>query len=239
MRNLVLTGALLVFAATAGSAQDCKVSVQNLSGSYTGECKGGKAEGKGKAVGIDTYDGEFKSGYPEGTGKYSWKEGSWFTGTWKKGLREGEGEMHYKTNEGKDSTVIGFWKKDIYQGRYEKPYKIISQSTKISALKVNRTAGSKNNEINITVTNTTGGMSVVTGNGTSSTDLPKLKLGDIDISKGNFTQRTNIDNSAKETRTTLKGVEYPFKATFRVEDHMFEIEFFEAGTYSVDVAILQ
>jgi len=33
-----------------------------IKGTYTGDCKKGKASGKGKAIGTDTYKGDFKTG---------------------------------------------------------------------------------------------------------------------------------------------------------------------------------
>ena len=36
--------------------------METLKGTYTGECKKGKANGRGKAVGTDTYEGFFKTG---------------------------------------------------------------------------------------------------------------------------------------------------------------------------------
>ena len=62
---------------------DCLIKVKELQGTYEGECKKQKADGKGKAVGEDTYEGEFKEGFPNGTGKYSWKNGNWYTGSFK------------------------------------------------------------------------------------------------------------------------------------------------------------
>ena len=60
---------------------NCVVNVIELQGTYTGDCKNGKAHGKGKSIGEDIYEGEFKNGYPEGTGKYIWKSGTWFEGS--------------------------------------------------------------------------------------------------------------------------------------------------------------
>lgn len=77
-------------------SQECKVMLSAISLSYSGECKDNKAHGKGKAAGQDIYEGEFKAGYPEGKGLYIWKTGDWFEGNWKKGIREGVGEMHFK-----------------------------------------------------------------------------------------------------------------------------------------------
>ena len=44
--------------------------MKEIQGTYEGDCKDGKASGKGNAIGEDTYEGNFKNGYPDGTGKY-------------------------------------------------------------------------------------------------------------------------------------------------------------------------
>src|SRR5688500_4937365 len=90
-------------------AQDCLVALESIKGTYEGGCDKGKANGKGKASGSDTYEGEFKNGLPEGQGKYNWKNKSFYVGSMKKGLRDGKGEMHYILTSGYDSTVTGFW----------------------------------------------------------------------------------------------------------------------------------
>ena len=91
---------LILFCVISGNylyAQDadCKVLLDSLKGTYTGECKNGKANGTGKAVGINTYDGEFKNGLPEGKGKYTWSNGDYYFGSWKKGQKDGKGELHH------------------------------------------------------------------------------------------------------------------------------------------------
>ncbi|MDZ4810202.1 MAG: hypothetical protein SGI96_18345 [Bacteroidota bacterium] len=43
-------------------AQNCAVEMGTIKGTYTGDCKKGKASGKGKAIGTDTYKGDFKTG---------------------------------------------------------------------------------------------------------------------------------------------------------------------------------
>jgi hypothetical protein len=90
-------------------SQKCEVVVETLKGTYEGDCKKNKADGKGTAAGEDIYTGDFKSGYPEGKGKYVWKNGDWYEGEWKKGLREGQGIMHLTTTDSKDSVLDGFW----------------------------------------------------------------------------------------------------------------------------------
>jgi hypothetical protein len=92
---------------------DCKVLLPRLSGTYTGECKKGLANGTGVAQGIDRYEGEFRKGLPEGRGTYRWADGTFFEGYWKDGLREGSGKMIYSS----DSTMTGFWKADKYVGK--------------------------------------------------------------------------------------------------------------------------
>jgi hypothetical protein len=104
-------------------AQDkCTVAMPSLSGSYTGECKKGLANGKGMAKGIDSYEGEFRKGYPEGSGKYHWADGTYYEGNWKQGMRDGLGKMIYP-----DSTVTGYWREDKYIGKkLIVPYEIIT-----------------------------------------------------------------------------------------------------------------
>ena len=91
--------------------------MQSLKGTYSGECKKGKANGKGKAVGTDTYEGQFKAGYPEGEGTYVWSSGNRFTGRLAAGFKDGYGTMLYKRTNAADSVVEGYWKKDLYVGK--------------------------------------------------------------------------------------------------------------------------
>jgi hypothetical protein len=61
---------------------------------YTGQFVNGKKEGKGTMVYKDNtrYEGEFKNNEIEGFGVYKTNAHQW-TGTWKKGYLEGEGEQ--------------------------------------------------------------------------------------------------------------------------------------------------
>lgn len=95
--------------------EDCKVLMPEISGTYTGKCKKGLAQGKGLAVGTDTYEGRFLKGLPDGSGKYTWADGRVYEGSWEAGKRDGKGTMTYPTT-GEDSVVVGYWKKDEYVG---------------------------------------------------------------------------------------------------------------------------
>lgn len=116
---------LILFSGSILYAQkECKVLMPEISGSYTGKCKKGLAQGKGLAVGTDTYEGRFLKGLPDGDGKYTWKDGRIYEGSWIEGMRDGKGTMTYPT-PGEDSIVIGYWKKDEYVGtEFIPPYKV-------------------------------------------------------------------------------------------------------------------
>lgn len=86
----------------------CYVADPYVNGVYTGECKNGVAEGKGKAVGRDIYEGEFKNGQFEGEGVYIWQDGDRYIGLFKEGHLHGNGVMIYTTGE----RVEGIWEND-------------------------------------------------------------------------------------------------------------------------------
>lgn len=128
-------------------SDDCKVLVEKISGTYTGECKRGLANGNGKAIGVDTYEGEFKKGLPDGKGKYTWSNGSYYTGEWKEGKREGMGEMVTLDN-GKETKQNGYWKGDKYMGKYKDPFKKISATPEVQRWIIRKIADVPN-QINV------------------------------------------------------------------------------------------
>jgi len=97
------------------SQQKCKVLLPAISESYAGKCKKGLANGKGTAIGIDTYEGRFSKGYPNGIGTYTWASGEEYIGEWNFGVRHGEGIYRFMY-QGKDSIQAGIWKDDKYMG---------------------------------------------------------------------------------------------------------------------------
>ncbi len=108
--------------------EECKVLKPEISGSYTGKCKKGLADGKGKAVGRDTYEGQFNEGVPWGKGTYTWANGDVYSGDWKKGQRNGVGDFTFKKND-KDTIVSGLWENDIYLGPNPKEPEVISKTS--------------------------------------------------------------------------------------------------------------
>lgn len=147
----IITITSLIFTMLNSWAQNstCIVSLDSLKGTYDGECSNGKANGEGRAIGVDMYEGAFKNGLPDGTGKYSWRRGGYYYGSWKKGLKEGKGEFHLPIN-GVDSAIIGYWKRDRYIGEYEKQYVIIANSSRLSKVDC-RLIEKSGSDISITV----------------------------------------------------------------------------------------
>jgi len=130
---------LLVLLAFDGKilAQDCIVKKYELQDKYEGDCSKGLANGRGKAEGIDSYEGEFKNGWPHGEGVYSFADSSVFTGSFKKGLKNGSGEL-VKPLIGRDTVITGMWKNDKLLVPKKKVYEIIRDTNidRVSVTKV-------------------------------------------------------------------------------------------------------
>lgn len=230
MNFFLTTLCCLLFSAVVRS-QECLVLADSLQGKYTGECKNGKAEGQGKAEGSDSYEGEFKAGLPHGVGKYSWRNGNSYTGKWQKGNREGKGIMVYKINNNQDSIVEGFWKKDKFLSLYERPYKLISNTVHITSIAAKKLTD-KYNQLEIVVDSETGKQ--VTSYGGENA-APQLT--DITIINGAYVRLVKNPNLGKKISYTLEDVTFPFRAIFTIGNDALEIEFFEAGKWSLDMRL--
>lgn len=227
---------LLVFMSftTLIFAQECAVDHEYLKGTYSGDCKKGKANGKGKATGIDSYEGDFKSGLPDGQGTYTWQNGTVYTGKYSKGLREGKGMMTFKrVNGGADSVVEGFWKKDTYIGRYEKPWIVHSRTASVSKVEVEYTAD-KVNRVKIIITNTTGGVK-----GASGFEMAQYKLDNVQLIKGYYERITNLETHYKSTESSLMEVAYPLRVKLNMTREEVEVELLEPGSYKISISINQ
>jgi hypothetical protein len=225
MRKIFFT--LAIFSCVHVHSQDCTVATEALKGTYKGGCKNEKADGTGTATGQDSYTGEFKNGYPDGKGKYTWKNGDWFEGEWKKGSREGNGAMHYAEKNPGDS-LSGFWKKDKYVGKYEKPYKVLYKTGNIGNINVVK-ENATDKEIMFTIKSQFGGAVNMSG------QLPKITITTINVENGIFLTRFDDNSNPKTSMTTLRNVTFPIilKMTLTSED-VLEMEFLEEGKYNVE-----
>ena len=224
------SGLALLFLSLTANSQTCEVDKESLKGTYTGDCKKDKAHGKGKAVGIDTYEGEFKNGVPDGQGTYTWGNKNVFEGKFIKGLREGKGKMTMKREGAQDSVVEGFWKKDAYIGKYEKPYIVHSKTGSVRNVEIQYTSDPLA-RIKIIITNTTSGQQTTFG------VVPAMKVDNVQVLKGHFERQTNLESHLKSSETTLIEVIFPFRIKLNIGREEVELEFFESGSYTVNISI--
>ena len=211
-------------------SQQCEVEKESIKGTYTGDCKKGKAHGKGKAVGKETYEGDFKSGLPDGQGTYIWSNKNVFTGKFSKGLREGKGIMTIKREGAQDSLVDGYWVKDVYIGKNEHPWKIHSKTGSVREVDVEYNPDIVR-RIKFVITNTTGGVSSIGG------QLPRFKVDNVVILKGSYERLTSLESHFKSTETSLMDVSFPLRVKLQIAREEIELEFFEAGSYIVNISI--
>ena len=207
---------------------DCKVMIDSLKGTYAGACENGKANGQGKATGTDAYEGWFASGYPEGKGMYTWKDGHYYIGQFKKGKLNGNGEMYFESASGNDSIITGFWDKDKYKGLYEKPYIIHNNTTRIL-------------DISCKQLNKKGDIITIEGHQVSSEGttyrrggpLPYVK--NITVINGTYSDTRSVDLANIASIILLNAV-FPFRAIiYFTNGEFFEISLLEKSEYEISV----
>lgn len=229
--KLFFTFAGLFFISSYIFSQDCLVEYDSLKGTYTGDCKKGKANGHGKAVGTDAYEGEFKSGLPAGEGTYTWKNGNVYKGKFEKGLKEGKGVMTYKRPDLTDSVIEGFWKNDIYVGKYEKPFKIIFRSKNITDVRI-RTKMEPDHKVTFWISSTTGGTFTL-----SQGYIEKPTIRDIQLIRGSYTIILDGATYPRKTESILKDVSYPLQMRVTIASEVLEVVLLEESSYHIEVKI--
>lgn len=245
MKIFISASVFLMFSiGIQAQSTNCEVLMESIKGTYTGECSGNKANGEGKSTGTDSYDGTFKNGLPNGTGKYTWQNGDYYTGEWRKGMKEGKGELH-RTVNGKEAVVTGFWKKDVYKGKYLKPYLIHDVTSDIGRVEINRIKDS-GTTITIEVQSLSGGQNVAVattekaGNNTGTVirgTTTNISMTEVRVKGGRYDSKATNKLSNSEI-TILKNVMFPFRASFVFgSNSTVDIEFFEEGEYTVSVPV--
>jgi hypothetical protein len=216
-------------------AQVCTVDMEQLKGTYTGECKKGKAQGEGKAVGTDTYEGQFKSGLPDGKGIYTWGNGNIYKGEFQKGLKNGDGVMTYRLAGKQDSIVRGFWKKDVYIGLYEYAYKVFSKSRKITRVDIKpSTKKGEGDQITITVSST------MSSAGITGPAVNKVLINSVSLQTGSYARMAENTSNLIKTEIVLYDVSYP--TSMRIDfvgGESTDVRINEKGNYRIDISINQ
>jgi hypothetical protein len=213
--------------------QKCAVEDSLLRGTYTGDCKKGKASGKGKSVGVNIYEGEFKAGLPDGSGTYTWSNGNSFKGIFAKGVKQGKGALTIKKTDALDSLIEGYWKNDVYIGKHEHPYTVYFKTKLITELEVSHKKDAFS-QITFFVTNTSGG---------SQTPYygyyPRLKVDDVQLNYGRYGRLMINDVHTKKTESILSDVTYPIRMKVIIDKEEVEMEFRESGSYVITLHINQ
>lgn len=168
-----------------------QVKNDRLSGNYDGSKKKELAEGKGKAVGKDTYEGQFKKGLPDGIGIYTFGEkvtlggfvfavGDKYEGAFKKGKFEGKGKITFVDKE--KGVLEGYFEDGKYVGKTKDGYIWMKEESS----GINRVIVQKRNS--------------------SKNDISLTGIGDlieIGAVHGSF-------NSTEQTWTDIRSEDFPF-----------------------------
>lgn len=247
---------LNLFLTNTYAQSDCEVLLTSLKGKYEGDCKKGKADGKGKATGEkDVYEGEFKNGYPDGEGIYKYENGDYYEGSFTKGEMNGNGIFHYKKTNG-DSIVKGQWVKNIYKN-YDKTYQILAKTSAITKVSFKETKQEDGNRIIIISKPLSKSPQLTTlqsgpdpSNGKpggryrdKGYDLNNSKFYGVITPVSNFiiTEGTFLNSfkrtTSKDAITEFQQTTFPFKATVYFNDDYLDFIINKPGTWTIDVTI--
>jgi len=231
MKQLLSILCCIVFSLHAESQEACEVKLKDIAGTYSGDCVDGKANGNGKSKGTDEYQGLFKNGYPEGKGMYTWKDGHYFIGFFKKGKKEGRGDMYYESANGEDSVISGYWRKDEYVGQYEKEWTVENATPKIG-----RVEGRRVGKSGSTITFTLQQISNATSFGGGSF-LPTILS--ENVMAGTY-ETKNYQALTNSTIVRYQQVRFPLKLLITFTgNETAEFTFNEPGEYVISLNLTQ
>ena len=222
-----------LFSAYSLQAQNCQVLDPSIEGTYTGNCKNGKASGLGKSIGKYTYEGEFKYGLPDGKGQLSDSLGFvMYRGNFKKGKRDGEGVANYHNSEGLDSVQNGFFRNDKYVGLFESPFKLVNKTFMISTASITYDNPTPpNSTIELSMESVSGGAFNVHG------EIPKPTLGEVIFQKGSYLQMMPVTNQQKRNTYIFQNLIFPAHVIFKISNEELMVEFNEPKNYKVFVTL--
>lgn len=179
-----------------------------------------------------TYVGDQKNGQPDGKGVLTDTIGNVFKGSFKKGKKEGYGELTIKNAIGKDSTLVGYWKKDQYIGLYEFPYKIVSKSYMISNASMSyEPANPSGNTIEVSVESVSGGSATLSG------EMPKPTMTEHIFNKGSYQEMFARTNQQKRNVYIFQNVLFPVSAVFKFGNEDIMVDFNETKNYKLTVVL--
>ena len=185
-----------------------------------------------KTQSATTYVGDQKNGQPDGMGVLTDTSGNVFKGNFKKGKKEGYGELTYKTVFDKDSTLVGYWKKDQFVGFYEYPFKVISKSYMVSNASITaEPANPSGNIIEVTVESVSGGSATLSG------EMPKPTLTEYIFNKGSFQEMFPRTNQQKRNVYLFQNVIFPIQAVFKFGGEDITVDFNEKKNYKLVVVL--
>jgi len=195
-------------------------------------CQFNNLNAQTKTQSATTYVGDQKNGQPDGMGVLTDTSGNVFKGNFKKGKKEGYGELTYKTVFDKDSTLVGYWKKDQFVGYYEYPFKIISKSYMISNASISvEPANPSGNIIEVSVESVSGGSATLSG------EMPKPTLTDYTFNQGSFQEMFPRTNQQKRNIYIFQNVIFPIQAVFKFGGEDITVDFNEKKNYKLVVVL--
>lgn len=217
MKHKLIFTVILFSVAAFAFGQSCFVAIDSSKGIYTGECKNGKANGKGK---------------------YQCLNGDIYDGVWKNGWFDGFGSLTRKNWTGSNEVISGFWRQGIYIGKYEKPYIIEALTNNISELTLTK-SNDEVPQISITIKNNSGGASNM-----DYAVIPKTIMSNLQLLGGRY-EELQVDTLSRiASRYVLRRVTFPLTAllTFTTRGslapvQLAKIEIFETGNWILKASL--